>query len=91
MATFMMTLMHGDRGGEGTYMFEGPDDLMRHSPVTVLKAAMAHLDAHAGLGHIDFEINAALKNSEKSVVTALGALVFHGEDFQPFVCFIAPS
>ena len=89
MAQFQMVMMHGERGGEGVYRFEAADDLLRHSPITVLRAAMAYLDAHAGIGHIDYEVNAALKNADKGVVTAMGSLVFHGEDHQPFICFIS--
>jgi len=91
MAAYTMILMHGDRGGEGRYTFEADADLLAHSPATVMRTAMAALDARAGIGHIDYELNAALKNSEKGVVTALGNLVFHGDDVQPFGAFISAA
>ena len=90
MATYQATLMHGERGGDGTYRFEGPDDLFTRSAMTILRAFMAHLEETAGLGHIDYHFNAAMKNKDKQVVTALGSLLFHGDDEQPFVCMIGP-
>lgn len=93
MATYEAVLMHGERGGEGRHKFEAADDLMTHSPVTVMKVFMAFVDEHAGLGHIDFEINAAMKNDKYKTVTVLGNLIFHhdGENEpQPFCCFISP-
>ena len=83
--------MHGERGGDGSYEFDGPDDLFSHSAMTILRTFMAHLEASAGLGHIDYHVNAAMKNKEKQVVTSLGSLVFHGNDEQPFVCMINPA
>ena len=91
MATYNAVLMHGERGGEGNYSFEGDDDLLSRSPVKVMRAFLKHLDDNAGLGHIDHEINAAMKNKEKGVVTALGNLIFHGDDAQPFVCMISAA
>ena len=91
MATYEAILMHGNRGGEGKYSFEGKDDLLKRSPVKVLRAFLEYLDEHAGIGHIDYEINAAMKNKEKGVVTALGNLVFHGDDEQPFICMISAT
>lgn len=90
MANFQAVLMHGSRGGEGTYRFEGPDTLLKKSPVKAARVFMEYLEAtHPALGHIDYEINAALKNKDKQVVTILGNLVFHGDDEQPFMCMIS--
>lgn len=91
MATYEAVLMHGERGGEGRHKFNGPDDLMEHSPITVMRVFMAYLDEHAGLGHIDFHINAAMKNDKYGVVTVLGELVFAKDDHQPFACFISKA
>ncbi len=62
MAKFQAVLMHGERGGDGTYSFDGADDLFGQSALTILRAFMAHLEASAGLGHIDYHVNAAMKN-----------------------------
>lgn len=89
MATYEAILMHGGRDAEGRHRFEAADDLMTHSPVRVMRTFMEWVDAHAGLGHVDYEINAALKGGKTPVVTTLGSLIFHGSDSQPFICMIS--
>ena len=89
MATYGATIMHGRRGGDRTFDFQGPDDLMTHSPMTVMRTFMAWLDDTADLGHIDYQVNAAMKNEKYMVVTVLGELTFEKGDHQPFVCMIS--
>jgi hypothetical protein len=89
MAQYEAVLMHGVRGGEGTYTFEGPDDLMNKSPARVMRHFMAWVDANAGIGHVDYELNAVMKNDDASIVTSLGRMIFDGDNAQPFVCMIA--
>lgn len=89
MATFEAVLMHGVRGTEGRYRFEGPDDLLDKTPVRVMRHFMEWVDANAGIGHVDYELNAAMKNDEVGVVTALGTMMFSPQSVQPFVCMIA--
>ena len=72
-------------------MFDGPDDLLSRTPVAVMRLAMDEIEKAAGIGHLDYELNAALKNSEKGVVTALGTLIFHEKEFQPFTCMISAA
>lgn len=91
MAKYQATLMHGERGGEGSYTFEAKDGLIQKSPMKTLKAFIAHLEATAGLGHIDWIASAALRNKEKGVVTAMGSFIFHGDDEQPFICMITEA
>ncbi|WP_428926996.1 hypothetical protein [Marinibacterium sp. SX1] len=91
MAKYGATLMHGARGGDRRFEFDGPDDLMAHSPMTVMRRFMEHLDDTARLGHIDYQVNAAMKNEKYQVVTVLGDLTFAKGDHQPFVCMIAPD
>lgn len=81
--------MHGERGGEGTYLFDANEDLMARSPVQVIRAFMDYLEKSRGgqIGHIDFEINGALKNAELGIVTGMGQLVLE-DGSQPFVVFI---
>ncbi len=85
MALYKATLMHGARDAEGVHMFEAPEDLMSQTPVRIMRTFMAWIDAHAGIGHVDFELNAAMKNKDGAVVTALGSLIFHETDEQPFI------
>ncbi|PIE11939.1 MAG: hypothetical protein CSA72_02155 [Rhodobacterales bacterium] len=87
MATYNATLMHGERGGEGKYTFEAEDGLIDNSAMSTVRRFMEHLTEHAGLGPFEWQLNAAMKNKEKHVVTALGVLVLHGDE-EPFVCFI---
>ena len=90
MAKYGATIMHGNRDAQRTIEFDGPDDLIEHSPMTVMRTFMAHLDETADLGHIDYHVNAALKNDKYQVVTVLGELVFGKGDHQPFMCMISP-
>jgi hypothetical protein len=87
MATFEAVLMHGNRGGEGTYRFDGDDDLMARAPDRVMRAFMEWVQANAGVGAIDYELNAAMKDDRSGTVTALGKLIFD-DGTQPFVCMI---
>ncbi|MEM8571252.1 MAG: hypothetical protein AAGG56_10115 [Pseudomonadota bacterium] len=89
MTKYRMTMMHGKRGSEGQHDFEEEPGLLKHSAMTVLRRSLAAVEAAEGIGHMDFEANAAMKNEDKTVVTAMGCLVFHGEDRQPFVAFIS--
>lgn len=89
MAKYLAVLMHGSRGGEGRYEFEGSDDLLDQTPVRVMRAFMESVEAKAEVGHIDYEINAALKNQPHKVVTVVGDLVFNGDDRQPFMCMLS--
>lgn len=89
MTKYRMTLMHGRRGSEGIHDFEEESDLLSHSPMTVLRRTLEAVEKSEGIGHIDYEVNAAMKNEENGIVTALGRLIFHGDDRQPFVAYIA--
>lgn len=89
MASYEAVLMHGVRGSEGRYRFEGPDDLMDRTPARVMRHFMEWVDANAGVGHVDYELNAAMKNDEAKIVTALGRMIFSENSTQPFVCMIA--
>ncbi|MEL7461062.1 MAG: hypothetical protein AAFX45_13425 [Pseudomonadota bacterium] len=88
MRIYHATLMHGNRNSEGRYAFEGPELLAQASPVRIMRAFMEHLDQTARLGHIDYEINAAMKNKDVGVVTVMGELQFENHSAQPFVCMI---
>ncbi|MDJ1006690.1 MAG: hypothetical protein QNJ13_02605 [Paracoccaceae bacterium] len=88
MKTYHAVLMHGKRGAEGHYDFEAPELLAQASPVRIMRAFMEHIEEHAHVGHIDYEINAAMKNKEAHVVTVLGELHFENDSNQPFVCMI---
>lgn len=88
MRTYHAILMHGNRDSEGRYEFEAPELLAQTSAVRIMQAFMEHVEAQARVGHIDYEINAAMKNEDAGVVTVLGELKFETGSAQPFVCMI---
>ena len=88
MRTYHAVLMHGNRDSERRYDFEAPEMLAEASPVRIMRAFMEHIEAHSHVGHVDWEINAAMKNREAGVVTVLGVLNFENGSAQPFVCMI---
>ncbi len=89
MAKYMAILIHGKYGGEGRYEFSGPDDLLAQAPFQVMRAFMDSAEGTHEIGHIDYEINAALKNKERGIVTVIGEVLFEGADRQPFMCMLS--
>jgi hypothetical protein len=89
MTRLSAVLMHGARGGEGRYAFDVPDAVANGRSIGIAEAFMAHLDAHAGLGHIDYEINAAFTNRDLWITTVIGEMVLPHHGRQPFACFIS--
>lgn len=91
MAQYVANLMHGSRGGESKRFFEAKDGLMKKSPVKVVRAFMEWLETESSVGHIDYELNVALKNKEHGVVTAMGEMIFSETNHQPFVLMISKA
>ena len=91
MARMKAVPIHGERRGEGTYRFDLPGDMVHAGPVRIMRAFMEHAETRAALGHIDYEINAAMKNREHDVTTFIGEFHFEADGRQPFACFIAPD
>ena len=89
MARYVAEMLHGNRPAEGEYHFEAEDDLLTHSPMTVLRTFLQWVVDHSALDHIDYEVNAAMKNEEHGVVTALGTLHFDKDGKQPFTAMIS--
>ena len=89
MTNFTAVIMHGTRDTEGRYAFEGPEDLLSKTPVRVMKTFMDYVEEHAHIGHIDYAINAAMKNDGAGIVTVLGELHFEHNSNQPFMCMIS--
>ncbi|MEL6999500.1 MAG: hypothetical protein AAFP68_14650 [Pseudomonadota bacterium] len=88
MRTYEATIMHGRRSTEGHYDFEGPDDLFAQTPVRIMRTFMAAIEEQSSIGHIEYEINAAMKHATKPIVTVLGEFHFNSDDTQPFTCMI---
>lgn len=91
MTTYQAVIMHGTRGGEGRYEFEGPETLFTETPVRIMRTFMTDLDKRANLGHIDYEINAAFKNKDAETVCVMGNFYFEQGGTQPFLCMISPQ
>ena len=90
MATYLTILIDGRTGGEGRYRFEAPDDLMTRTPVRAMRAFMESVEAREVLhGHLDYEINAAMKNPRHDVITTLGVLHLANGDEAPFIAMIS--
>ncbi len=91
MAKYQAVLMHGKRDAEGNHPFEAAEGLMQHSPARITRTFMEAMEAVSGVGHIEYELNATMKSRDGKIVTALGNLVFHGDDVQPFIVMISEA
>lgn len=88
MTRYLGVLVHGVSGGEGRYEFEGPDDLLRKTPVRIMRAFMESIEGKDDIGYVDYEINAALKSDRHEITTVIGELVFE-DDTQSFMCMLS--
>ncbi len=92
MAHYQATVMHATTGGEGIYAFEGPDDLLSKTPVRVVRHFMEQIDAKfLPQDHVDYELNAAMKNSDRGVITAMGSMQLREGPPLPFLLMIAKA
>lgn len=90
MATYTARLMDAETGNEGLYDFEGPDDLLLKTPVRIVRHFMEHVEEDVlPTQHVDYELNAAMKNATKAVVTAMGELHFENNGTVPFMLMIS--
>ena len=90
MAHYRARMMDAETGGEGIHEFEAADDLLDHSPMTVVRTFFQAERAH-DMAHLikDYELNAAMKNKDRKVVTALGSLILTSGMELPFLLMIA--
>ncbi len=88
MTRYLGVLVHGVSGGEGRYEFEGPDDLLRKTPVRIMRAFMESIEGKDDIGYVDYEINAALKSDRHEITAVIGELVFE-DDTQSFMCMLS--
>ena len=90
MKTYYARMMDAETGGEGSYRFEGPDNLMKLTADEIVSAFFTAVEPTILKNHVDWEINGAMKNKERSVVTAMGALVpDRNEPDMPFLLMIS--
>ncbi len=90
MAAYRARMIDAATAGEAVYDFEARDDLLSDTPVRVVRAFFEGVDpAVFPTRHVDWEINAALKNAERGVVTVAGALHLKDAPPVPFAVMIA--
>ena len=92
MASYRARMMDAASGGEGIYDFEDGDELLRQSPVRVIRKFMEHVGRDLiPENYEDYELNAAFKNDTAQVITGLGSLVLVNRSPLPFVIMISPK
>ncbi|MEO1199090.1 MAG: hypothetical protein AAFX39_07630 [Pseudomonadota bacterium] len=92
MGRYQATMMHATTGGEGIYPFDGPDDLLTKTPVRVVRHFMELVDTKLfPEDHVEYELNAAMKNAERGVITAMGSMHLHDGPPLPFLVMIAKA
>jgi len=87
-ARYRATLMAYGEGGENTFEFLGPPNLMDQPADEVVDAFINYMNGQ-GITDTPFrhELNGALKHG--NVLTAMGSLLLKGRSF-PFIAMIAP-
>ena len=92
MAAYRARMIDSATGAEGSYDFEGPDELFAGTPVRIVRTFMKHVDKDLlPHQHVDYELNVALKHSDHAVITAIGALVLEHTPTLPFMVMISPK
>ena len=92
MTTVRARMMDGVTGGERIHDFEAEENLLRSTPVRVIREFMEHLGEELIPGsYDDYELNAAFKNDDARVVTGLGSLMLKSGAAIPFLVMISPK
>ena len=86
---FHARMLDASTGGEGAYEFEAADDLMQQPADEVVSAFFDYVDKQLLVPGANWELNSALKNRERRVVTAMGSLIPSQNDApMPFLLMI---
>jgi len=90
MAKFTANMMDAETGSGNFYEFDGPDDLLDRTPVRVVRHFMEIVDRDLlPKEHIDYELNAAMKNRQIGVITAMGSMMLERGGEIPFLLMIS--
>ena len=89
MAQFFARMMDGRTGGEGRYMFEASDDMMRRPADEVIDLFFGHVSAQILSESVDWELNSVMKNRDGSIVTAMGSFLHDNDPPVPFLLMIS--
>lgn len=85
-------MMDAKTGGEGYYEFDSTQDLFKKPADEIVAAFFDHIEKDILKHASDWEMNSALKNRERRVVTAMGSLILDAnEPPLPFLLMIAES
>lgn len=83
-------MLAADGDAEESYDFEGPENLMDLTVDEIVGEFFKRIEEQVLKHHLDWEINSAMKNRDRRVVTALGSLVPHRNDPPiPFLLMIS--
>jgi hypothetical protein len=80
MANYYARMLDAETNGEGSYVFEGPDDLMHRTADEIVALFFDHVEREVLKTHADWEINGIMKNKERGIVTAMGSLIPQKDD-----------
>jgi hypothetical protein len=90
VARYYAKMIDGQTGGEGSYQFDGADNLMSLTADEIVSTFFDHVERDVLQRHSDWELNSVMKNKPLRVVTALGSLVpANGGDPSPFLLMIS--
>ncbi len=91
MAEYQARVMDPDTGAEGRYPFEGPDDMLeRMGAARVCMHFLENVDRNEfPHQHVNYDLNAASKSHDGTVVTGMGTLIFENGAHLPFVALIS--
>lgn len=87
--SYKATLMAYGEGGENSFKFLGPPQLMEQPADEIVDAFINYMNSQ-GITDVPFryELNGAIKHGQ--VLTAMGSLLLKSKSF-PFVVMIAPA
>ena len=90
MATYYARMLDAETNGEGSYAFEGPQDLMQKTADEIVSVFFDHVEKEVLGTHADWEVNGVMKNKERGIVTAIGSLIPEKNDPPlPFLLLIS--
>lgn len=75
MTTYYARILDAQNGNEAGYEFNGPPDLMQRAADDVVTVFFNEMDHVVLQDQADWELNGALNNKERGVVTGIGSLI----------------
>lgn len=83
-------MLDAETGGEGSYQFEGADDLMQRTADEIVTVFFDQIEDSILKHHADWELNGVMKNRDRDVVVGMGSLIpVKDEPSLPFVVVIS--